>query len=470
MPHPVNPADTSQRMDPSTSPEPQASAVDERFDVLARLARQHFAVTTALITLNDAQQQYLKSCAGLAFKQAPGERWLYELPLVDGGILVATQRDTDNRFSQQPLVIDNPHLRFYARCPLEASNGDLLGALWLLDDQPRELDEQQREFLRDLARLAAITAERDHLESRLRKEAEALRESERRMALAIAGSGTGIWDRNIQTGEIHYSEGWKSMFGYAAHEVSNRIEDSYQRVHPDDLASVQAAIQAHHEGTLPSYSVEHRLRCKDGSYKWVSSRGKVISRDSAGRPLRMIGTTSDITERKRIEAELQEFATTDFLTQLPNRRHFMGHIEAELTRIQRGNSQSAAVLMCDLDHFKSINDQWGHAVGDLALKHFAGILREQLRKSDLAGRVGGEEFAVVLGDASRDEALGFAQRVQQRLAQTPLLEGEHRIVLTVSIGIAAMSAADSSVDAPLSRSDQALYGAKEHGRNRIECL
>jgi len=468
MPHPVNLVDVSQRPDPSTSPAPQAA--DERFEVLVRLARQHFAVSTALLTLNDAQQPYLQACAGLTCKPAPGERWLYELPLGAGSLLLVTQRDSDKRFSQQPLVIDHPHLRFYACCPLQAANGDLLGALWLLDDQPRELDEQQRDHLRDLARLAAISAERDHLESRLRKEADALRESERRMALAIAGSGTGIWDRNIQTGEIHYSEGWKALLGYAADEVSNRIEDSYKRVHPDDLAAVQAAIQAHHEDKLPSYSVEHRLRCKDGSYKWVASRGKVVSHDSAGRPLRMIGTTSDITERKRIEAELQAFATTDFLTQLPNRRHFMGHIEAELTRIQRGNSQAAAVLMCDLDHFKSINDQWGHALGDLALKHFAGILREQLRKSDLAGRVGGEEFAVVLGDASLEEALGFAQRVQRRLAQAPLVAGEQRIVLTVSIGIAAMSAADSSVDAPLSRSDQALYGAKERGRNRIEHL
>ncbi len=601
MPPPVTTTDASTQMDLSNPREPQDPAADERFDVLARLAKRHFGVTTTLITLNDSQQQYLKSCVGLAFKQAPGERWLFERPILDSSILVATQRDADNRFSQQPLVIDHPHLRFYARCPLEASNGDLLGAFWLLDDKPRELDDEEREFLRDLARLAAITAERDRLENRLRKEAEALRESERRMALAIAGSGTGIWDRDILSGEIHYSAGWKSILGYADHEVSNLIEDSYKRVHPDDLAYVQAAIQAHQEEKIPSYSVEHRLRCKDGSYKWVSSRGKVISRDSAGRPLRMIGTTSDITsmhsmaerlqqtvdlitnltnevpglvfqyrrpavgparfdyastgiwdmyevtpedvagndaaitrlihpddqdaylssltasetqlspwhleyrvllprqglrwrqgaarpqrmvdggtlwhgfitditERKRIESELLEFATTDFLTQLPNRRHFMSHIEAELTRIQRGNNQSAAVLMIDIDHFKSINDQWGHAVGDLALKHFAGILREQLRKSDLAGRVGGEEFAVVLGDTTRDEAISLAQRIQHRLAQAPLLEGEHPINLTVSIGIAAMGATDISVDAPLSRSDLALYRAKENGRDRIEYL
>ena len=126
--------------------------------------------------------------------------------------------------------------------------------------------------------------------------------------------------------------------------------------------------------------------------------------------------------------------------------------------------------MCDLDHFKLINDQWGHAVGDLALKHFAHILREQLRKSDLAGRVGGEEFAVVLSDTTLSAAQGFAQRVQQRLAHAPLLQNGQQIALTVSMGIAAMSASDLSVDTALSRSDLALYSAKAHGRNRIEYL
>lgn len=601
MPTPVKPDDNSALVDTRSAHEVLDTTSDERFDLLVRLARHHFAVTTALITLNDGDQHVLKSCAGFSLRQTVGERWLAQPPVVDSGIVVVTDTASDNRADDHPLVMDNPSIRFYARCPLQASNGDLLGAFWLLDDRPRDLDEQQREFLRDLARLVAINVERDSLEARLRKEADVLRESEKRMALAIAGSGTGVWDRNIQTGEIHYSPGWKSIIGYTDHEVSNRIEDSYTRIHPDDLRYVQDAMQAHFAQQTASYSVEHRLRCKDGSYKWVSSRGKVTSYDNAGRPLRMIGTTTDIsvmhtmaeklqqsvdlitnltnevpglvfqyqrwangqsrlgyasagirdmyelapeqvadsdeainalihpddleayrasldnsaasltpwhleyrvllpsqglrwrqgaarpqrledgstlwhgfitdiTERKRIETELQEFATTDFLTQLPNRRHFMGHIDAELKRIQRGSSQPAAVLMFDLDHFKSINDTWGHAVGDLALKHFSAILREQLRRSDLAGRVGGEEFAALLQNTDPNEAIAFARRVQQQLAQTPLHQGTQPITLTVSIGIAVMTGADASVDAPLSRSDLALYRAKEGGRNRIETL
>jgi diguanylate cyclase (GGDEF)-like protein len=181
------------------------------------------------------------------------------------------------------------------------------------------------------------------------------------------------------------------------------------------------------------------------------------------------GFITDVTERKRIETELQGFATIDFMTQLPNRRHFMTQLEAELMQLQHSTDRSAAILMCDLDYFKSINDRWGHAVGDLALRHFAAILRDQLRKGDTAGRVGGEEFAIVLSDAGVAEALVFARRLQQRLVETPLLEGDYRITLTVSIGIATVEPADPSADASLSRSDMALYRAKTSGRNRIEC-
>nr|WP_211950673.1 sensor domain-containing diguanylate cyclase [Cupriavidus yeoncheonensis] len=435
--------------------------------------------------------------------------------------------------------------------------------------------------------------------AQFREEFESLRKRERLLALAIAGSGTGIWDRHVATGEIHYSSGWKSMLGYADSEVSSRIEDSYLRLHPDDLEYVKATMQAHFDGRSDSYEVEHRIRCRDGSYKWVCSRGKVVDRDSTGRALRMVGTTTDITslrtmseglreavnlitnltnevpglvfqyrtlpggrsffsyasagirdiyeltpaqvaadascidalihpadlaayrasfgasaaqlspwhleyrvqlpmqglrwrqgdarpqrlpdgsvlwhgfitdvtERKRIEAELQELATIDSLTGLPNRRHFMTQIEARLASLQGGRGTGLALMMCDLDHFKSINDRWGHGVGDRALRHFGSILRAQLRPGDMAGRLGGEEFGILLDSADLRAAIGVAGRIQQRTAEYPLIEHEQRIDLTVSIGVTLMTAADTNAEAPLSRSDLALYRAKKGGRNRIE--
>ncbi|AYC32055.1 diguanylate cyclase [Pseudomonas cavernae] len=576
------------------------SANDERFDSLARLARRHFGVMAALVTTGAEDRQRVRTCDGLTFSNTArigrfGDPW----GCADA-VLVVPDAHCDERFRDHDLVVSAPHVRFYAGYPLLALGGGVLGMLCLLHDQPRELDAAQQAVLKELAQLAANMLAREEADANLQWELDALRQSERRMALAIAGSGTGIWDRNVATGEIHYSTGWKAMLGYADNEVGNHIEESYTRVHPADLEYVKATIQAHFEQRTEAYEVEHRLRCRNGSYKWVCSRGKVVERDGAGQPLRMIGTTTDITamrvmseqvqqtaelmtnltneipgmvfqyrrlpdgrsfftyasagsrdiygltpeqlagsaealqaiihpddlplylasldasasgltpwhleyrvqlpargtswrqgdacprrledgsvlwhgfitdvtERKQIEAELQVFATTDFLTQLSNRRHFMQQLEAELARVQRSAGHCATILMFDLDHFKAINDRWGHSVGDQALRHFAAILCTQLRKTDAAGRMGGEEFAVVLSDADIDEAMTFARRIQGELAEAPVLHGDERIPLATSVGIVAINPNDASAESALSRSDMALYRAKRGGRNRIEC-
>ena len=191
-------------------------------------------------------------------------------------------------------------------------------------------------------------------------------------------------------------------------------------------------------------------------------------KDASGAISHFVGVKQDISKRKRMEAELHEMATTDILTGLPNRRHFMARLEEELARVLRLEHQRAAVLMLDLDHFKQVNDTYGHVTGDGVLKHFAALMREGLRKIDTGGRVGGEEFAIILPGADMDAARAFAERLRRKVAQTPAaLEGV-TIPMTVSIGIAAIDAADASPDAALIRADDALYRAKEGGRNRVE--
>ncbi|USR42259.1 diguanylate cyclase [Ectopseudomonas hydrolytica] len=578
-------------MQPLCSTNAPVSANDERLDGLVRLLGRHFAVAAAVLVVGAGGARRILSSAVL------GE--LQRAQIIEAEDAGATRHAAVDPGQQaSPRGVGSP-LHLIARYPLLASQGRRLGALYLLDERPHELDAGQRQALQDFATLALELLAREADEARQRHEIAALRDSERRMALAIAGSGTGIWDRNVATGEIHYSSGWKALLGYAEHEVGNRIEESYTRVHPADLEYVKATIQAHLDQRTAAYEVEHRLRCRDGQYKWVCSRGKVVERDSQGRPLRMIGTTTDITAmrmlaervrqtadlmtdltnevpgmvfqyrraasgescftyvsagaqaicglsaaqlmedaqaltaivhpedrrafiesfehcaerlspwhlefrvqapgrdiawcqgearprrqddgsvlwhgfmtditaRKQIEGELQALATTDFLTQLANRRHFMAQLEAVLARLQRSPGQSAAILMFDLDHFKAINDRWGHDVGDQALRHFAAILRGQLRKTDTAGRLGGEEFAVVLSEADLPKAMQFATRVQGELARTPILHDGEQIFLAVSVGISSLSSCDASVEAALSRSDMALYCAKRGGRNRIE--
>jgi diguanylate cyclase (GGDEF)-like protein len=182
----------------------------------------------------------------------------------------------------------------------------------------------------------------------------------------------------------------------------------------------------------------------------------------------VIVSTVDITERKRLNEELQLLATTDSLTGLPNRREFMRRLEEQKGRLLRGLDDEAAVLMLDIDHFKSVNDQHGHAVGDAVIRHLAALMKDSQRKVDMLGRVGGEEFAALLPGADPEAARVFAERLRQRIEATPLEHEGLTLAVTVSVGIAAMDAKDEKADSVLARADEALYCAKRGGRNRVE--
>jgi diguanylate cyclase (GGDEF)-like protein len=145
----------------------------------------------------------------------------------------------------------------------------------------------------------------------------------------------------------------------------------------------------------------------------------------------------------------------------------MDQVQARLAALKSGRGQAVAVMMCDLDHFKRINDRWGHAAGDRVLQAFGEILRAQLRPTDFAGRIGGEEFAVLLDVGSLQSAVAVAHRLQAGVSERPHFEDGQEVALTLSIGVSLMTAADASPEAAISRSDKALYRAKEEGRNRV---
>ncbi|MDH2915307.1 MAG: PAS domain S-box protein [Gallionella sp.] len=175
----------------------------------------------------------------------------------------------------------------------------------------------------------------------------------------------------------------------------------------------------------------------------------------------------DIAQRKEMEQELKRLATTDPLTGVSNRRHLIEQLEMELAHVIRFGKPTA-FLMVDIDHFKRVNDTYGHATGDAVLKHFADMAKQRLRRIDLLGRLGGEEFGIMLPGTDSAGAALFAERFRGYVADTPTQSSNGKIPVTISIGIAMFNAGDTTVESIMARADAALYRAKESGRNRIE--
>lgn len=188
--------------------------------------------------------------------------------------------------------------------------------------------------------------------------------------------------------------------------------------------------------------------------------------DEAGEPLTVLGVTRDITERKKVEQKLELLARTDSLTGLANRRHFMEMAEQELSRTLRYGGELSA-LMLDIDHFKSVNDTYGHHTGDMVIQKLGDICRATLRDVDCVGRIGGEEFAVMLPQTGVAQAAEAAERLRVAVtaARVPLEKGLP-LRFSVSIGVATLRE-PCNLDTLLGSSDTALYTAKNSGRNRV---
>ncbi len=301
----------------------------------------------------------------------------------------------------------------------------------------------------------------------LRDSEALLRGSQERLQLALSGANLGLWDWHFPSGRVIYNHRLAEMLGYRLEEIEPRASSWEKMVHPEDWPGVWARFEAHLRGEIPSFESEHRLRHKDGHWVWVLDRGMIMERAADGTPIRAAGTHLDINRRKSAEAELERLASTDPLTGLPNRRQFFARLNYELTRLDRLEGP-VALLMIDLDHFKRINDNHGHAAGDSALRHFADQLRAAVRKTDSIGRLGGEEFALLLPGSDRNGALLLVQRLAEQLRQTPPQHGDAPLAVTFSTGLTLLKHSDRSPDHPLARADQALYRAKALGRDRVE--
>jgi len=308
-----------------------------------------------------------------------------------------------------------------------------------------------------------------------RKDAEdRLRASEERYALAAQGANDGLWDWDLKSGRLYYSARWKAIVGCTDPEVGDGPDEWFGRVHPEDLPRLHHELEEHLGGRTAHFENEHRVRHKGGAFRWVLTRGLAI-RDEQGRPIRMAGSQSDITDGKIVDA----------LTGLPNRVLLVDRLDRLLTA-RRNRTSHLAVLFLDLDGFKTINDGMGHLFGDQLLRAVAGRLRQCLRTGDTIvrqtedaapkglppehtiGRIGGDEFVVLLHEVRNIvDATQVAERIHRSLS-APFDIGGRNVFTNASIGIALDSPTYKHADDMLRDADTAMYRAKAAGKGRSE--
>jgi len=294
---------------------------------------------------------------------------------------------------------------------------------------------------------------------------EHMRESEERYSLAVNGANDGVWDWNLGSGEVYYSPRWSGLLGLAEDEVSSQPAAWFDRVHPDDLDRLRNEIKGHLEGRTEHFESEHRMRHRDGSYRWMLSRGIAI-REESGPAYRMAGSLTDIHGRKMTEQQLLHDAMHDALTGLPNWALFMDRLGIALAQAKRRGDHMFAVLFLDLDRFKNVNDSLGHTVGDRLLVAIARRLRKLLRPGDTVARLGGDEFAVLVSAIEGPaDVTRITDRIHEELGRAFDLEG-HEVFTTASIGIALGSDGYDRPEEVLRDADTAMYRAKSLGKNR----
>jgi len=298
-----------------------------------------------------------------------------------------------------------------------------------------------------------------------RREAEnALRTSQERYALAAQGANGGLWEWDIPGNRFYYSPRWAAIVGVSESELSDRPEEWWDRTHPRDIDLLRQEIQSHLEGHTGHFECEFRMLHKDGTWRWVLSRGTVL-RDAEGHPLRMAGSVEEVTARKRVEEQLMQGALYDSLTGLPNRALLLDRARRALVRSRKSQGANyVGVIQLDIDRFKLVNDSLGHEAGDELVVAVGQAVEECLNPRDTVARLGGDEFAILMeGYSELSVFTRMTETVLSRIAQPMRLRGQE-LYVTVSAGIAISERPQDQAEDLLRDAEAAMYKAKGRGK------
>ncbi|WP_236943714.1 EAL domain-containing protein [Jeongeupia sp. USM3] len=307
---------------------------------------------------------------------------------------------------------------------------------------------------------------RDISERRLAE--EAIVKSEQQLRLALDASNTGLFDMPLDRRQNAItSPEYDRLLGFAPGELVETFDKWKEQIYPGDRDVALSAFRDCYAGTAPQFVIEYRRRVKAGEYRWFLSRGKFVEFDHRERPTRLIGTVTDITERKVAQDRIIELANFDTVTGLANRNLLRDELRLAVAGAERHGRQ-LALLFLDLDRFKTINDSLGHTAGDQMLLQVAERLKRIAGKGDILARLGGDEFVIVLTEIDNAMHPGLvAEQILASFAEPFVLEAGG-FATTTSIGISVYPDDGHDSDTLIRSADVAMYQAKSAGRNNYQ--
>lgn len=445
---------------------------EQEFDAIVLLAQRLLGVPIAVVSLLDDHRQWFKARCGIdPTEMGRGDAFCSHAIHVDD-MMVVEDTHLDPRFVANPLVVDAPHIRFYAGVPLRPSAAgypdDLagIGTLCVIDTKPRQFSESDRTVLRQLAALvtalirarsSAATALRLSQESR--RHAEQLERQQVQLRQAERMAEIGSWRLELDDMRLYWSDQVYAIYGLPPGQMPSI--DEGLRFYPEDRRAEIRALVERTANTGESFDFESDFRTADGRHRRVRSMGEAQMVD--GRPVTLIGVFQDITDRHSREQTLRQSADTDGLTGLPNRSCFEARL-ADAFAKARTTHKPLCLLLLDLDGFKGINDTFGHAAGDEVLRIMADRLRRVAGPHGFAARLGGDEFVILLTrprDCARIEEVMLTLLLSLRHVVD---RGGERRGVSATVGAAFLDDTIASPTDLTHHADLALYQAKRAQR------
>lgn len=487
---------------------------EERFERLTRIAKHYYGVKSALFSLVDSDRQWFKSRQGLEASETPRAIAFCDYAIQQDKVLLVEDARRDPRFRNNPLVTGEPFIRFYAGMPVREPSGFKIGTLCIIDDKPRTFTEIDLDVLRSLASLAEDELERSfnaavsseyveasHLGRAIHRAQNVFLTSDSEHAafelllndlLALTGSQFGFIGEVIRgvRDKPHLKIGaitniaWSPETQALYQEVDRRgmVFDRLDNILGLPLVTGEVIVsenlasdprgkglpEGHPPVTayigIPVYSSDGQIGLIGLANRLGGYTAKLAEELEP-----LLQTVANLIERKRLYQEkrehqkhLEQAANYDSLTGLPNRRRMTELFEQELFEANQRQGQ-VSVCFIDLDGFKEINDLHGHAVGDAVLKSIAGRLLDRVRAHDVVARLGGDEFVAILRDVADERVYA---RMLEAIRQ-PISYRHHVLQLSGSMGVTVYPNDDSDADQLLRHADQAMYAAKEAGKNNF---